>query len=578
MITVPFLAEWALRSSMLIGAGALLLRVFRVKDPSTRLAAWTAMLCASLLLPALCAGLPALPLTLTRAMPDVSFVSLPAAPLTPVATPLQSAPVSNSFDWLRAGVLLYIVIAGGLLLRLCAAIVMNYRLLRGSRSTGRTKEGMDIRESDRVTAPVTLGIVRPAIVLPVDWGSWDDVKLDAVLAHERSHIQRRDPAIQLLSSIHRALLWHSPLSWFLHCRIVRVAEEASDDAAVAVAPDRASYAELLLEFMQRGVRGAHSHGLGMARYGRPEQRIHRILEGTALSEGLTRWSIVAILALGSPLAYVAAAAHPQSAPQAPAAPAAPQAPAAASAPEAPMPQAATAPQAPTAPEAATAPQAPATPQAGAAPQASRSIRRYMIFDDDSVSGSWDSRDEVDNNSLRARFGRHFAWFRQNGQEYVVTDSGVLSELHKAMEPQKEVNQMQAEVNKQQAVVNDMQSKVNAQQNEVNALQNGVNRRQDIANRIQKSVNEADKEALIRELESAITELRAAGTDADQQSVNRRQSQVNEAQGRVNAEQHKVNEQQSKVNEQQHRVSAEFNGRIQDILDSAIKRHLAQLLM
>ena len=96
--------------------------------------------------------------------------------------------------------------------------------------------------------------MRPAIVLPGDWREWDAAKLDAVLAHERSHIRRRDPAVQVLSAIHRALLWHSPLSWFLHRRIVRVAEEASDDAAVAATRDRASYAEVLLEFMQRGVR------------------------------------------------------------------------------------------------------------------------------------------------------------------------------------------------------------------------------------------------------------------------------------------------------------------------------------
>ncbi len=136
----------------------------------------------------------------------------------------------------------------------------------------------------------------------------DGAKLDAVLAHERSHIRRHDPAVQLVSVGHRALLWHSPLSWLLHRRIVRVAEEVSDDAAMAVTRDRASYAEVLLEFMQRGVRGASSHGVAMW-YVRSDERIHRILEGTALSRGVTRWSVAAILALGAPVAYVAAAAQ-----------------------------------------------------------------------------------------------------------------------------------------------------------------------------------------------------------------------------------------------------------------------------
>ena len=64
-----FLAEWALRSSILIVSGALLLRALRVKDPSIRLAAWTAMLCGSLAIPALTAVLPKLPLVVMRVAP-----------------------------------------------------------------------------------------------------------------------------------------------------------------------------------------------------------------------------------------------------------------------------------------------------------------------------------------------------------------------------------------------------------------------------------------------------------------------------------------------------------------------------
>jgi hypothetical protein len=38
MTTIQALGEWAIRSSILILSGALLLRVLRVKDPSIRLA------------------------------------------------------------------------------------------------------------------------------------------------------------------------------------------------------------------------------------------------------------------------------------------------------------------------------------------------------------------------------------------------------------------------------------------------------------------------------------------------------------------------------------------------------------
>jgi multidrug efflux pump subunit AcrA (membrane-fusion protein) len=317
MTTIQFLAEWALRSSTLILTGAIILWVLRVKDSSIRLAAWTAILFASLAIPTLTTALPKLPLAIMRVAPhppDAPAISAPVRINLPSGTPVESPPpsVPGHFDWTSAALLAYVLVALALLLRLSVGLAISLRLLRNSRATDRTIKGIDIRESDRVSAPVTLGIIRPAIVLPTDWSQWQSAKLDAVLAHERSHIQRYDPAIQLLSAIHRALLWHSPLSWLLHRRIVQVAEEASDDAAIAATSDRALYAELLLEFIQRGLRTAHWHGVPMARYGRADQRIHRILDATALSHGVTRWSLAAILAFASPLTYfVAAAAQPQ---------------------------------------------------------------------------------------------------------------------------------------------------------------------------------------------------------------------------------------------------------------------------
>jgi beta-lactamase regulating signal transducer with metallopeptidase domain len=306
MTTILF--EWALRSSILIVSGALLLWVLRVKDASIRWAAWTAMLCASLAIPALTVALPKLPLVVMRVAPPrieapVVVYHAPEEP-TPAVSPSyvgvekRGNAVSKPFDWARAAVMIYVPVALALLLRLSLGLAMSLRLLRRSRVTGRATEGIEIRESDRVAPPVALGIAHPAIVLPGDWREWDSAKLEAVLAHERSHIRRHDSAVQLLSAIHRALLWHSPLSWFLHRRIVRAGEEASDDAAVAVTGDRALYAEVLLDFIQRGVWGANWQGVPMSRYGRADQRIHRILDGTVLSHGVTRWSLAAILDFG----------------------------------------------------------------------------------------------------------------------------------------------------------------------------------------------------------------------------------------------------------------------------------------
>jgi beta-lactamase regulating signal transducer with metallopeptidase domain len=329
MTLIQFLGEWVVRSSLLILAGVLLLWLLHVKNPSVRLTAWTAMLAGSLMIPVLSRTLPNLPLFIGRrlvrapAAAPAAAIREPAAILLWAVKPdLTSAPTTprplsaKPFDWTSLAAILYVVAAGALLLRIAVGLVIGLRLCRQSRSTEFATGGFDVRESDRVASPVTIGVLRPAVLLPSDWREWDSAKLDAVLAHERSHVRRHDPAVQFVSAIHRALLWASPLSWFLDRSIVRTAEQISDDAAVAMTRDRVSYAQILLEFVQRGAARTNWLGVPMARYDRPEKRIRRVLNSTAIPREVTRWSIAGILALGTPLAYLAAAAHPQSASQA----------------------------------------------------------------------------------------------------------------------------------------------------------------------------------------------------------------------------------------------------------------------
>lgn len=326
MTTILFLAGWAIRSSIMILAGAILVSVLRIRDATMRRAVWTAMLYGSLLIPVMSTTLPSVNIGIPRAMErPAPMVDAPREPLTvefPVAPAIEvhetprgattrrpSVRVAKPFDWGQAVLAVYVLISAILFSRVCIGLAISLVLLRRSLTT----DIPGIRESGRISAPVTLGIARPSILLPAGWRDWSSLKLEAVLAHERSHIARRDPAVQLLSAIHRALLWASPLSWFLHRQIVRVAEEASDDAAVEATHDRTAYAESLLDFMKRGVWSSSLAGVPMARYGNPEHRIRRILDGALRSRGMTKKSIAAMVALGSPLAYVIATAEPQNA-------------------------------------------------------------------------------------------------------------------------------------------------------------------------------------------------------------------------------------------------------------------------
>ena len=188
-----------------------------------------------------------------------------------------------------------------------------------------------------------------------------------------------------------------------------------------------------------------------------------------------------------------------------------------------------------------------------APQ--RTFSRYVIVSgDSSMSGSWDSSGEPRIEDLRAKYGARFAWFRQDGHEYVVTSGEVLAEADNAMAPQREVNRQQGEVNRHQSEVNRMQSGVNGQQRDVNRDQAEVNRRQAEVNRGQGSQSEVNRL---------------------QSHVNAEQNDVNGEQRKVNQEQAVVNREQNDVNRMQTRASAEVETALQQIFDSAITRGLAK---
>jgi len=309
MSALQFLAEWALRSSILILCGAALVAVLRVQS-SIRLAAWTAMLVGSLALPVLTGLVPKFPVIVSQAArvevaAPISIETIPA----PLAPPV-GLPRARRFDWQTALLGVYAAVALTLLLRAAVGLAMGLWMLRTSRPTGTWTEAIEIRECARTASPVTLGILRPAIVLPLDWRDWPETTLRAVLAHERSHVRRRDPARQLVSTLHRAVLWHSPASWLLHRSLVRIAETVSDEDAIAESQDRASYARMLLDFMQRG---SVWEGVPMARYGSPEKRIERILSGP-VSGRIARWKVAALAAAALPLAYATVAVQPQRTP------------------------------------------------------------------------------------------------------------------------------------------------------------------------------------------------------------------------------------------------------------------------
>lgn len=119
------------------------------------------------------------------------------------------------------------------------------RLPRSRSATADALKQVDVRV-DACATPWTWGVRRPVIVLPEDFEDWPQERQDAALAHELSHISRRDCLVDGLSRWVCNIFWFQPLVWTLWLRQRRYAEGACDDAVLTAGGDACDYADTLL--------------------------------------------------------------------------------------------------------------------------------------------------------------------------------------------------------------------------------------------------------------------------------------------------------------------------------------------
>jgi beta-lactamase regulating signal transducer with metallopeptidase domain len=358
------LVDPAVRSLALacIASGALAL--CRAKNVSLRLSVWRIILIVALAMPLLALWMPPLPVSVPIAQRFVNLQSpatvessVESAGNTPAIAPATIAAaripafnysVAPSRDYSRRVAtppararlrmpVSRIAVAGGIyatvaiffLARLILGITFGSRLDRNSHAIGdpqalarlhffahtaRLRSTPRLAESELLSVPVTFGIRHPSILLPATWREWEPTELDAVLAHEISHVARRDALTERLSLLHSAIFWFSPLSWWLDRRLAELAEEASDDAALAAGADRTRYAETVLGFfaaLEAAPGRIWWQGVAMASAGQAEKRLDRILEWKGSVAMQLKKPVVVIAALlAIPVICVTAACRP----------------------------------------------------------------------------------------------------------------------------------------------------------------------------------------------------------------------------------------------------------------------------
>jgi beta-lactamase regulating signal transducer with metallopeptidase domain len=526
------------------------LAAFRVKTTSLRLFTWRAVLYAALAMPFLGWLLPPLAVptpaffqngasqrvpAATRVSPRLISALVPSPPDQEAARDDATVPSSflSSIRWNVVAAGIYLAIAFLLLVRFFVGLALGCRLLRTSRivSEARVVTSLAsfarpsrlasiprIGESEFISVPVTTGAIRSAILLPAGWREWDDAKLDAVLAHEMSHVARRDALIQSLSLLHRAIFWFSPLAWWLDRHLAELAEQASDEAALSCGADRGEYARTLLGFFE-ALHAAPGRvwwqGVAMAKAGQAEQRVERILAWKgSVAMGFKKSVAIMIVALAVPAVYLAAAVHPANQTVAP-----------------PAVQVAQDPAPP------TPPQAPS--RARAAKRASGHGSSYAYgYDDEQrfviVSGNSDSltmsgttEDAEMVQELRKTIPGDFIWFHRDGKSYIIRDQSTVDRARKFWAPQQELGKKQQELGKQEAALGKQQEELSEKMQQI-------------------KVNVPDMTA---ELDKLKVELQQLNSSATMDQVGRIQSEIGELQSKIGHLQSQAGEQQSKLGEQ-----------------------------
>ena len=110
------------------------------------------------------------------------------------------------------------------------------------------KKNIEIRETTKISSPLTYGIFRPVILMPktMDWDKEEQV--EAVLTHEYVHICSRDYLAKIVLAIVLCVHWFNPLVWVMYVLANRDIELACDEKVLKILgrEKRSVYAMTLL--------------------------------------------------------------------------------------------------------------------------------------------------------------------------------------------------------------------------------------------------------------------------------------------------------------------------------------------
>lgn len=230
----------------------------------TFLALWAAALARLLAPVSLPSALSIYSLLARRAPAAAEWTAVPALPALPVAAETAaaaaaqqtaSAPAAQPPVWTivwAVGAAVCAVVFAVAYGRCCrefrASFPVESEVTRRWLQSHPLRRTVAIRQSGRISSPLTFGVLRPVILMPkkTDWT--DETALRYVLEHEFVHIQRFDVLSKLLLIAAVCVHWFNPLVWVMYVLANRDLELSCDETVLRRfgGDVRAAYARVLI--------------------------------------------------------------------------------------------------------------------------------------------------------------------------------------------------------------------------------------------------------------------------------------------------------------------------------------------
>lgn len=173
-----------------------------------------------------------------------------------------AAELTEALSWLwAAGAVLFLGVEGGGYLRARRKILEGSQARAGDQAALEALGGTVPVLRAGVDTPMTLGLLRPVIVLPPEVPEAD---LPLILRHELCHIRRRDLWYKGVMLLANAVHWFNPLVWRMAGQAGRDLELYCDEAVVEGQDSgfRRRYGQVLLQASSGGVTAALTTRLG----------------------------------------------------------------------------------------------------------------------------------------------------------------------------------------------------------------------------------------------------------------------------------------------------------------------------